>query len=151
MIDQASLVTAPGDNLEGVRSAFEQIELIREPGWTIDYDRRTDTMFLRAPQYDRVVSYFLPSKPEIIFELDATSGQLVGVDIEDIWSRLAREDSDLRAALIGFAITTALGQVPGFRHMMALLRRGVQSVASDNVERQAKPLKSLASGAAMPG
>jgi len=141
MIDQAELVTAPGDNLAGVTAALDQLDRIREPGWTIDYDRRTDTMFLRAPQYDRVVSYFLPTRPEIVFELDAASGQLVGVDLEDYWSRLAREDRDLRALLVGFELTRALGRVPGLRHMMAFIRRGVQSIASDQVERQAQPMK----------
>ena len=151
MIDQAPLVTAPGDNLEGVRSALEQLDRIREPGWTFDYDRRTDTMFLRAPHYERAVSYFLPTKPEVVFELDAASGQLVGVDIEDFWSRQAREDADLKAVMVGFVITAALGKVPGLRHMMALLRRGAQSVATDQVERQAKPYRSLSAGASMLG
>jgi len=31
--------------------------------------------------------------------------------------------------------------VPGLRHMMAFIRRGVQSIASDQVERQAQPMK----------
>jgi hypothetical protein len=140
MIQEASMVAAPAANLDGVVRAIYQLNRVRQPGWTVDYDRRTDTMSLRAPGAGPAISYFLPEGPEIVFRLDAVSGQLTGIDLERIHSVLARTDPEFATIVRNYRIATALGRLPGLRRLMRSVQRGVQSSAWDEVEQQAQRL-----------
>jgi hypothetical protein len=133
MIQEPQLVTTPGDNLEGVLSAGRQLNRLREPGWTIEYDGRTDTMFLRAPHHGPAISYSLPERPEILFRLDVATGELTGVDLEDFRRVLAKEIPAFSVAWRAHFVAHALERVPGLRRLMRVLSRGVEALTEDEI------------------
>jgi hypothetical protein len=75
------MVLAPATNEEGIERALRQVPRLNMGGWTVEYDRRRDTMYWRAPNHGAAIGYWLPSQPEILFYLDATTAQLTGIDL----------------------------------------------------------------------
>jgi hypothetical protein len=138
MIQEAPLVSAPGENLEGFNQAFHQLYRMRQPGWTIEYDRDSDTMYFRAPNHGPAITYFHPGCPEIEFRLDAGSGELVGVDLTNFRSSLVAKDTAWRDLLWAYQTWKAVAAVPGLRRLMRAVSRGMQSIASDELEESSR-------------
>lgn len=138
--ETAPLVTAPGENLEGAHRALRQLYRVRQPGWTIEFDPSTDTLYLRAGKHGPAITYFLPEHPQIEFRLDATSAELVGVDFTDFRAVLMKNDRTYRDLLWSLRVAKTFGRVPGLRRVMGLVTRALPSRAGDELEREAARL-----------
>ena len=63
MIQEAPLVAAPGENLDGFSQAYHQLYRLRQPGWKVQYDRDPDTMNNLAPHHGPTLATFHPGSP----------------------------------------------------------------------------------------
>lgn len=137
---EAPLVMAPANNFEGIRCAFEQIELLKaERGWKIDFDRQADTLYFRGPNQGPAISYFVPGQPEVIMRLDAASGRLTGVDLERFRAVLAKSDEGFDRLYRLYVVTRLLRRVPFLASLLNAVLRGLQALAGDTVESAAAP------------
>jgi len=138
---EATLVLAPSSNFEGVRSAIEQLGLLKaEAGWTLDFDAGNDTLRFRGPRSGPAISYFMPGQPEIIFRLDAASGRLTGVDLEQFIAVLSKTDDRWGLLYRQYLLRRLLSRVrrlPFLLNLLATFDRGLQVIAGDTIESTA--------------
>ena len=106
MTDASRPIVAPATNEAGIRSAFQQINHTKRPGWNLKYDRRTDTLYLRAPNHGPCISYWLPNRPEIMLRLNVHTGDLEGIDFTDYRAVLEKTDPVWRRLRRGVHIAT---------------------------------------------
>ena len=103
------MVTVPQSNAEGVASAVEQFAHLKDfSNWRWDYDPATDTIYIRIGENRPAISYFLPSEPELLFRLDMSSGQLVGIDLTAFRTHFRRKHPKLAAAFFPNVISRSL-------------------------------------------
>jgi len=77
------LSAAPEDNDEGIALAREQILNVDPMEWTASYEKQDDTVYIRKRNRDGLaISYFMPQEPLILVNLDAVTGELVGIDFQ---------------------------------------------------------------------
>lgn len=82
-VSDFQLYAAPEDNADGMALARQQITSLDPRDWTASYEKRDDAVYIRKKGHDALaISYFGVKEPLILFNLDASTGELVGVDIQ---------------------------------------------------------------------
>lgn len=144
--EEATLVMAPATNLVGVRQAVEQLHLLKTERWSLEYDRRSDTFHFRGPKQGPAISYFMPGLPELIFRLDAATGHLSGIDVEQFRRAVMATDPNWRSLYAQYRLTRVLSRVPQLQSILDTLARGLQALASDAVASTASARSGLQAG-----
>ncbi len=129
-------VTAPATNEEGIRHAFSQLYRLRKPGWSVRYDKRADVLYVRGPNQGPAISYYIEPQPEILFRLDAFTGELTGMDFTEYRAVLTRADPTWGQLLRQIQVAEVLSRIPGFRR----LGQRKERTATEHVEEKAQTL-----------
>lgn len=117
--EEPMLVMAPATNEEGIQRALQQINRLK-PNWTVEYDRRQDTLYVRAPEHGPAIAYWWPPQPEILFRLDALTGELTGIDLTHYRRILAPNDPVFRSYLAWYRAGRVVRRIPVLRRVKSL-------------------------------
>jgi hypothetical protein len=133
MASQPRMLMAPRTNIEGALRGREQLRRLRDPDWSVEYDRERDTLYLRARDDGPAVSYFEPACPEVMYRLDLYSGELNGIDLERFRSVLVKTSPAMARLFREYRRLRLLASIPGLRWLQDVLNRDVPALAGDQL------------------
>jgi hypothetical protein len=113
--------------------AREQIDTIVEPNWDVQYDRGTDTMYLRRDGAGPAISYLSPKVPGLVFRLDVQTGELTGIDMEQFRSVMVALMPELKDVLKAISRARWASRFPGLRTLGQYALRGANSRTREQV------------------
>lgn len=137
-VQDAAMVTAPRTNEQGFLLGFEQLERETFHGWTSEYDRGEDTLYLRAPVQRPSISYYVPGLSEVWIRLDATTGGLTGMDVTAFRRVVVKKLPGLRSALRHYRVSR-IAQLLGARDLADVIRRGEGERVGDRIANTLRP------------
>ena len=125
------VVGAPVSNEEGVVKAAAQIKqgALERSDFHVWYSRSADTVFVRFRASERrpSISYFMPSRPEILLRLDNETGVLTGIDFTHFREVLAKQEP----------LFAAIGHLMKIRRLWPWSPMRVPSASRPTIAREA--------------
>jgi len=133
---QLELDAAPLTNEQGVAEGRAQLKAIFRPDWEATYDWDADAVYMRRRGAGPAISYISEAAPEIVFRLDAKSGELIGVDLTDFARTLAAEHVEVREIVDEMRRARWAARMPGLRRLARNALRGLDLRTREVVQGQ---------------